>query len=138
MTSRIMLPALPVRSGRTRSPRFLPIRRKLPSSGRMEAVSEPLTCKNFGGAEGIRTPDPLHAMEVRYQLRYSPVTRIYVPPETRESIPAARPSSHQPIPVRQARTRRPLFDHGGLSALSQFLALELPLFINGRTGKQPE
>src|SRR4051812_42974711 len=25
-----------------------------------------------GGAEGIRTPDPLHAMEVRYQLRYSP------------------------------------------------------------------
>ena len=26
----------------------------------------------FGGAEGIRTPDPLHAMEVRYQLRYSP------------------------------------------------------------------
>src|SRR5215469_5473749 len=24
------------------------------------------------GAEGIRTPDPLHAMEVRYQLRYSP------------------------------------------------------------------
>jgi hypothetical protein len=25
------------------------------------------------GAEGTRTPDPLHAMEVRYQLRYSPV-----------------------------------------------------------------
>ena len=25
------------------------------------------------GAEGIRTPDPLHAMEVRYQLRYSPL-----------------------------------------------------------------
>ena len=30
-----------------------------------------LTC-DFCGAEGIRTPDPLHAMEVRYQLRYSP------------------------------------------------------------------
>jgi hypothetical protein len=30
-----------------------------------------LTCR-FCGAEGIRTPDPLHAMEVRYQLRYSP------------------------------------------------------------------
>ena len=27
---------------------------------------------SWGGAEGIRTPDPLHAMEVRYQLRYSP------------------------------------------------------------------
>ena len=25
------------------------------------------------GAKGIRTPDPLHAMEMRYQLRYSPV-----------------------------------------------------------------
>ena len=30
------------------------------------------------GAEGIRTPDPLHAMEVRYQLRYSP---LRTPPE---------------------------------------------------------
>jgi hypothetical protein len=38
----------------------------------MRAVGEPLTCYFFGGAEGIRTPDPLHAMEVRYQLRYSP------------------------------------------------------------------
>jgi hypothetical protein len=28
---------------------------------------------NLSGAEGIRTPDPLHAMEVRYQLRYSPL-----------------------------------------------------------------
>jgi hypothetical protein len=28
-------------------------------------------------------------MEVRYQLRYSPENRIYVPPETRDSIPAA-------------------------------------------------
>ena len=35
-------------------------------------------------------------MEVRYQLRYSPVNRIYVPPETRDSIPAASTSSHQP------------------------------------------
>ena len=26
-----------------------------------------------GGAKGIRTPDPLHAMEMRYQLRHSPV-----------------------------------------------------------------
>ncbi len=24
------------------------------------------------GAEGTRTPDPLHAMQVRYQLRHSP------------------------------------------------------------------
>ena len=25
-----------------------------------------------GGAEGTRTPDPLHAMQMRYQLRHSP------------------------------------------------------------------
>src|SRR5690349_892825 len=29
-----------------------------------------------GGAEGIRTPDPLHAMQVRYQLRHSPMVLI--------------------------------------------------------------
>lgn len=28
---------------------------------------------DFCGAKGIRTPDPLHAMEMRYQLRHSPV-----------------------------------------------------------------
>ncbi len=27
-----------------------------------------------GGAEGIRTPDPFDANEVRYQLRYSPLS----------------------------------------------------------------
>src|SRR5690625_2400699 len=27
---------------------------------------------HMGGAEGTRTPDPLHAMQVRYQLRHSP------------------------------------------------------------------
>lgn len=25
------------------------------------------------GAEGTRTPDPLHAMQMRYQLRHSPL-----------------------------------------------------------------
>src|SRR5665811_1406306 len=33
------------------------------------------------GAEGTRTPDPLHAMQVRYQLRHSPARLIArVPP----------------------------------------------------------
>ena len=32
------------------------------------------TASDLRGAEGIRTPDPLHAMEVRYQLRHSPET----------------------------------------------------------------
>jgi hypothetical protein len=31
-----------------------------------------LTCYSLGGAEGTRTPDPLHAMQMRYQLRHSP------------------------------------------------------------------
>jgi hypothetical protein len=30
----------------------------------------------LGGAEEIRTPDPLDANEVRYQLRYSPLREI--------------------------------------------------------------
>ncbi len=34
-----------------------------------------------GGAKEIRTPDPLHAMEMRYQLRHSPkqVYTTYLP-----------------------------------------------------------
>jgi hypothetical protein len=31
-----------------------------------------LTSTFTSGAEGTRTPDPLHAMQVRYQLRHSP------------------------------------------------------------------
>src|SRR5690348_7603214 len=34
--------------------------------------TRPVTCGNRSGAEGTRTPDPLHAMQVRYQLRHSP------------------------------------------------------------------
>jgi hypothetical protein len=30
----------------------------------------------WGGAEGTRTPDPLVANEVRYQLRHSPVDGV--------------------------------------------------------------
>ena len=40
-----------------------------------EVRTWPLTCA-FGGAEGTRTPDPLHAMQVRYQLRHSPIARV--------------------------------------------------------------
>ena len=35
------------------------------------------TCE-MGGAEGTRTPDPLIANEVRYQLRHSPLRRARV------------------------------------------------------------
>ena len=30
-----------------------------------------------GGGEGTRTPDPLHAMQVRYQLRHTPANSSY-------------------------------------------------------------
>ena len=40
--------------------------------------SEAFVC----GAKGIRTPDPLHAMEMRYQLRYSPVELAGFEPAT--------------------------------------------------------
>jgi hypothetical protein len=39
------------------------------------ANKRPLTCGYIGGAEGTRTPDPLVANEVRYQLRHSPMLR---------------------------------------------------------------
>src|SRR5215213_8037985 len=32
--------------------------------------------RGFGGSEGTRTPDPLHAMQVRYQLRHRPVRPV--------------------------------------------------------------
>jgi hypothetical protein len=41
---------------------------------KINAISgtRPVTCGYRSGAEGTRTPDPLHAMQVRYQLRHSP------------------------------------------------------------------
>lgn len=41
--------------------------------GPLPAGKGPLGKTFFGGAEGTRTPDPLHAMQVRYQLRHSPI-----------------------------------------------------------------
>ena len=34
---------------------------------------------SFYGAKRIRTADPLNAIEVRYQLRYSPVCVLIMP-----------------------------------------------------------
>ena len=41
-----------------------------------------------GGAEGTRTPDPLHAMQVRYQLRHSPEFSLLRPRQQTLSVPA--------------------------------------------------
>ena len=53
--------------------------------------------RSFGGSEGTRTPDPLHAMQVRYQLRHRPATPLgatglgyYIPAEA--SRTSGRPS----------------------------------------------
>ena len=60
-----------------------------------------------GGAEEIRTPDPLHAMEVRYQLRHSPasspVARVCGPPvKLVESSPEQGVDSKSGPPARPA------------------------------------
>ncbi len=39
---------------------------------RRNRAIDPYSSGFVGGAEGTRTPDPLHAMQVRYQLRHSP------------------------------------------------------------------
>ena len=53
----------------TRNSAYNPVCRKL------QKVRNPFGFRTFiRGARGIRTPDPLHAMEMRYQLRHSPVS----------------------------------------------------------------
>jgi hypothetical protein len=47
---------------------------KTPETPPPEPEKGPLPSRFTSGAEGTRTPDPLHAMEVRYQLRHSPAT----------------------------------------------------------------
>ncbi len=47
-----------------------------------------LTCGNPGGAEGIRTPDPLDANEVRYRTAPQPLRAKF--PSTSENAPRIR------------------------------------------------
>ena len=42
------------------------------------AVTQSVTTLFFDGAKRIRTADPLNAIEMRYQLRYSPLTNFSV------------------------------------------------------------
>ena len=67
----------------------------------------------FGGPEGTRTPDPLHAMQVRYQLRHRPMPRPSPRPDPRQAASgtracprACRPRPPAPAPRRSA-SRRP-------------------------------
>jgi hypothetical protein len=81
--------------------------------------------QELGGAEGIRTPDPLHAMEVRYQLRYSPVSQIIVSVNRRQhtgceyliapTVPARLPRGYSNEPPTPTPTGRPRIDRPGAS-----------------------
>jgi hypothetical protein len=56
------------------------------------------------GAEGTRTPDPLDANEVRYQLRYSPLPPVSMrEPDRRKCNRSPKASTNRPQP----RTRQP-------------------------------
>ena len=73
------------------------------SGSSVEDSDTALTCFSCG-AEGIRTPDPLHAMQVRYQLRHSPIASPNERVTTRGILANRRARSE--IGVRQeVRTR---------------------------------
>jgi hypothetical protein len=73
-----------------------------------------------GGAEGTRTPDPLHAMQVRYQLRHSPrfLRRSGVSPKQLKYLRTAFPK----IPNRAYSACRYCLE--GVSALRGYSASE--------------
>jgi hypothetical protein len=90
---------------------------------RARSRCKPVTCTYASGAEGTRTPDPLHAMEVRYQLRHSPVpigsARI-----TDRAVPPVIPSRHisplrsRPASATSQRCARPIPSPGRCHAAS--------------------
>src|SRR4051794_14734889 len=54
-----------------------------------------------GGAEGTRTPDPFHAMEVRYQLRHSPApARGHRPRRSETMLPGPGPPGPNGVSTR--------------------------------------
>src|SRR3954451_11136522 len=65
--------------------------------------------RDMGGAEGTRTPDPLLAKQVRYQLRHSPGWSLPVLssgrgwpfPSVRRRLCAPAPTDPLPAPPRQ-------------------------------------
>jgi len=69
----------------------------------------PSSNTNACGAEGIRTPDPLHAMEVRYQLRHSPWAmrnRAAGTPDYSRPSPATAPPTANSRAAARASTSR--------------------------------
>src|SRR5580704_13044785 len=60
------------------------------------------TFEKYCGAKGIRTPDLLHAMQTRYQLRHSPSCTTLEKSLVKEARPAPQSHSLAPASVRLA------------------------------------
>ena len=71
---------------------------------------------HFGGPEGTRTPDPLHAMQVRYQLRHRPGWSRLVP-----RTPGIRPFGFTPVVMGTSIRDRSSRVLDGARGLSRYL-----------------
>src|ERR1700756_3666010 len=90
--------------------------------------SMPLNWENrFSGAKGIRTPDLLHAMQTRYQLRHSPATH--------RTPVQGRPARWNAVSI-QAPRPCVVLDHHDVTADTTTTSPRLPPGIAGKGRRQ--